>query len=72
MDKIHLSQGLKNLRTAIFNVLEENLDENLILKQKSQNLPLNTQIFDIFEIFRIRLVAGNGRWPIENRPEGAI
>ena len=49
MDKNHL-QGLKNLRKIIFNVLEANLDENLILKKKSQNLPLNTEIFDILKL----------------------
>ena len=52
MDETHL-QGLKNLRKNIFNVLEANLDENLILKKKSPNLPLNTEIFDIFEILKL-------------------
>ena len=51
MDKNHL-QGLKNLRKTIFNVLETNLDENLIFEKKSQNLPSNTEIFDIFEILK--------------------
>ena len=53
MDKNHL-QGLKNLRKNILNVLEANLDENLIFeKKKSQNLPPNTEIFDIFEILKL-------------------
>jgi hypothetical protein len=38
MDKTHL-QDLKNKKKHIFNVLELNLDENLILKKKSPNLP---------------------------------
>jgi hypothetical protein len=49
MDKIHL-EGIKNLKKTIFDVLEANLDENLILRNKSPNLPLNTESFDIFEI----------------------
>ena len=57
MDKNNL-QGLKNLRKTIFNVLEANLDKNIILKKKSQNLPSNTEIPDIFQI---SLVAGYGR-----------
>ena len=52
MDKNHL-HGLKNLRKNILNVLEANLDENLILKKKLPNLPLNTEIFDIFEILKL-------------------
>ena len=36
----------------IFNVLEANLDENLIFEKKSQNLPSNTELFDIFEILK--------------------
>ena len=52
IDKTHL-QGLKNLKKNIFNVLEANLDENLILKKKSPNLSLNTEIFDIFEILKL-------------------
>ena len=52
VDKNHL-YGLKNLRKNIFDVLEANLDENLIFeKKKSQNLPSNTEIFDIFEILK--------------------
>ena len=64
-------RGLKNLKKTIFNVLEANLDENLIFEKKktSQNLPSNTEISDIFEIC---LVAGNGRWPAKNRPEGEV
>ena len=38
---------------TIFNVLEANLDENLILKKKSQNLPPNNEIFDIFKILKL-------------------
>ena len=53
MNKNHL-QGLKNLRKTIFNVLEANLDENLIFEnKKSQNLPSNTEISDIFEILKL-------------------
>ena len=51
MDKNHL-QGLKTLIKTIFNVSEVNLDENLIFEKKSQNLPSNTEIFDIFEILK--------------------
>ena len=39
MDKTHL-QDLKNLKKIILNVLEPNLNENFILKKKSQKLPL--------------------------------
>jgi len=52
VDKTHL-QGLKNLKKNIFNVLEANVDENLILKKKSLNWPINTEIFDIFEILKL-------------------
>jgi hypothetical protein len=53
MNKTHL-QGLKDLRKNIFNVLEANLDENLIFeKKKSQNLPSNTEISDVFEILKL-------------------
>ena len=52
MDKNDL-QGLKNLRKNIFNVLEANLDETLLFKKKSQNLPSNTEISDIFEILKL-------------------
>ena len=60
MDKNHL-QGLKNLRKIILNVLEANLDEYLIFEKKITKFTLNTEIFDIFEILKICLVAGNGR-----------
>jgi hypothetical protein len=46
-------QGLKILKKNIFNVLEANLDENLILKKKSQNLPPNNEILDIFKILKL-------------------
>jgi hypothetical protein len=50
MDKNHL----KNLRKTIFNTLEANLDENFILEnKKSQNLPPNTEISDIFKISKL-------------------
>ena len=49
IDKTYL-RGLKNLKKNIFNVLEASLDENLILKKKSQNLPLNTEICEILKL----------------------
>jgi hypothetical protein len=51
MDKNYL-HGLQNFKKTIFNVSEANLDKNLIFEKtkKSQNLPSNTEIFDILEI----------------------
>ncbi len=52
MDKTHL-QGLKNLRKIIFNALRSEFRrKSHFWKTKSQNLPSNTEIFDIFEILK--------------------
>jgi hypothetical protein len=47
IDKTHL-QGPKNLKKIIFNVLEANLDENLILKKKSHQIYPQIKKFSIF------------------------
>ena len=65
-----MGQECQNKNT--FNDLEANLDEFSLSKKKSPNLPLNTEIFDIYRNFKISLVAGNGRRPVERRPERAV
>jgi hypothetical protein len=60
IDKTHL-QGLKNLKKNIFNVLETNLDEKLILKTKKVTKFIRKyKNLEYFRNFKICLVAENG------------
>jgi hypothetical protein len=57
---------------TILNDMQLILYQERILKKKVVKFAQNCRNFQYFRNFKISSVAGNGRWPVENWPEGAI